>query len=484
MKKRSDGVYHFDGEDDSYIQSLLRNYDPTYGGAVNQSGLVSLQNIIPVDRSPAPSGGFGFPVGVGTVPFQLPGDAGGPTAEGEPTYATEDAVIAQIASANQIPIEEATQQYYNFIGQPTPATPSPAPTPPPAPTSESLFDGVLGGAQDAVTAVGGVIDTGLKQLGDLIGMGDPSLVVLNPVNPTASVVYGTPTGSATPTIIGNMPKSGAPIGVITGIPALDNILSGVFSQRGQGGASVEEIIRGIVLDQIGKETGYPVAGVAGAVGGGLSGDLNKVIDSVGKVVLQIDKKVEAADNDPFSIIKGPSPDGQMEPIKTVATGEDMRIGGGGVTGSKENQNKVTPTSGIPTGEDMLIGGGEGTKSKENKVTPTPPTPSTPTPEPPLEEILTILGETPEPETVTSTPSTPGAPSTPTPLYGLGVRSMKTEKAGVTPLEDVFDIGDMSLANVLRLLAGEDDNTQGTPYYGGGSVNRANSVDELIRLLRG
>jgi len=127
MKKRSDGVYHFDGEDDSYIQSLLRNYDPTYGGAVNQSGLVSLQDIIPVDRSPAPSGGFGFPVGVGTAPFQLPGDAGGPTVEGEPTYATEDAVIAQIASANQIPIAEATQQYYNFIGQPTPATPPPPP---------------------------------------------------------------------------------------------------------------------------------------------------------------------------------------------------------------------------------------------------------------------------------------------------------------------------------------------------------------------
>jgi hypothetical protein len=62
--------------------------------------------------------------------------------------------------------------------------------------------------------------------------------------------------------------------------------------------------------------------------------------------------------------------------------------------------------------------------------------------------------------------------------------MKTEKAGVTPLEDVFDIGDMSLANVLRLLAGEDDNTQGTPYYGGGSVNKNSSVDELIRLLRG
>ena len=78
MKKRSDGVYHFDGEDDSYIQSLLRNYDPTYGGAVNQSGLVSLQNIIPVDRSPAPSGGFGFPVGLALRRSSYPETRGAP----------------------------------------------------------------------------------------------------------------------------------------------------------------------------------------------------------------------------------------------------------------------------------------------------------------------------------------------------------------------------------------------------------------------
>lgn len=62
--------------------------------------------------------------------------------------------------------------------------------------------------------------------------------------------------------------------------------------------------------------------------------------------------------------------------------------------------------------------------------------------------------------------------------------MKTEKAGIAPLEDTFDISDLSLAEILRLLTAADDNTQRSPYYGGGSVNSANSLDEIIRLLRG
>jgi hypothetical protein len=347
---------------------------------------------------------------------------------------------------------------------PTPATTTTTTTPPAASTDDGILNDLLGGAKDATTAVAGVIDTGLKQLGELIGMGDPSLVVLNPTNPNATVVFGTPQGNTTPTIIGNMPKSGAPVGVITGIPALDDILVGVFNKRGQGGKSIPEIIYDVVFDQIGKETGYPAAGVAGAIGGGLSGDLNKVIEDINKVVLQIDKKVKDADSDPIRIINNPDAY-RGDPVGPV---------------------QITPD--IPTGEDVLIGGGGDTKSKENKVTPPPPPPPPPIPEPPLEEILTILGETPEPGKVTPTPlrtTVPvPVPSIPTTLYGQGIRSMKTEKAGVTPLEDVFDIGSMSLANVLRLLAGEDDNTQGTPYYGGGSVNKNSSVDELIRLLRG
>ena len=223
MKKRSDGIYHFDGVDDSYVQSLLRNYDSTYGGRVIPGvGIASLQNMAPMERSSAPSGGFGFPIGVGSAPFRLPGDAGGPTAEGEPVYASEDTVIAQIAAANQISLEDATQRYYSYLGQPVPVAPATTTTPPAASTNDGVLNDLLGGAKDATKAVAGVIDSGLQILGNIFGMGDPSLVVLNPTNPNATVVYGTPTGNATPTIIGTMPKSGAPVGVITGIPAMVN----------------------------------------------------------------------------------------------------------------------------------------------------------------------------------------------------------------------------------------------------------------------
>jgi hypothetical protein len=64
-----------------------------------------------------------------------------------------------------------------------------------------------------------------------------------------------------------------------------------------------------------------------------------------------------------------------------------------------------------------------------------------------------------------------------------MQSVKTKKAGLADVGDVFDIEDLSLANVISLLTAGDDNTQRAPYYGG-SANRTNSVDELIRLLRG
>ena len=343
-----------------------------------------------------------------------------------------------------------------------------APAAPTAPTQQAdtgVLDTLLGGAKDAVTAVSGVIDAGLQQLGALIGMGDPSLVVLNPVNPTASVVYGTPTGNATPTIIGSMPNSGAPVGVITGIPALDNILAGVFSQRAsQGSRDIKEIIREAVLGTISSETGYPVAGVAGAVEGGLSGDLNKVVDSVSKVVLQIDKKLEDDVNvDPLSIIKGPAQVGKMGPtleeLKTtpVSISGPAQVGEMGPT-LEELMTKTT-TGGV-TNDKITTGG------VTNDV---------------VDEIKTILGETPDNKITTVAPNVP-VPTVATPLYGQGIRGMRTEKAGVTPIEDVFDISDLSLANVLSLLAGEGDNTQRAPYYGGGTVD--SNVDEIIRLLRG
>jgi hypothetical protein len=131
-------------------------------------------------------------------------------------------VIAQIAAANQISLEDATQRYYSYLGQPVPVAPATTTTPPAASTNDGVLNDLLGGAKDATKAVAGVIDSGLQILGNIFGMGDPSLVVLNPTNPNATVVYGTPTGNATPTIIGTMPKSGAPVGVITGIPAMVN----------------------------------------------------------------------------------------------------------------------------------------------------------------------------------------------------------------------------------------------------------------------
>ena len=470
-----------------YIDTLLSRRDPTYGGAVNETGLVSLQNMFP-SENPAPVFLSGLPPSI----YPGPQDRLGEDVEGAGTAgilpnvqemeiqswfaANPDATaqdIFDVMQANDISPEavisamgfdpvSAMATYNTFLQAPA------APTAPTQQADTGVLDTLLGGAKDAVTAVSGVIDTGLQQLGDLIGMGDPSLVVLNPVNPTASVVYGTPTGNATPTIIGSMPNSGAPVGVITGIPALDNILAGVFSQRAsQGSRDIKEIIREAVLGTISSETGYPVAGVAGAVEGGLSGDLNKVVDSVSKVVLQIDKKLEDDVNvDPLSIIKGPAQVGEMGPTleelntKTTTTTD--------TTGGDKTDTTTTDTTG---GDSTVItGGGKDVADLGTPVTLTPAD---------LDEGEEVTSDAVESVLKTPVPQTPA-----TPLYGQGIRGMKTEKAGIAPLEDTFDISDLSLAEILRLLTAADDNTQRSPYYGGGSVNSANSLDEIIRLLRG
>jgi hypothetical protein len=343
-----------------------------------------------------------------------------------------------------------------------PAT-APAVTPPAVSTDDGTLNDLLGGARNATTAVAGVIDTGLKQLGDLIGMGDPSLVVLNPVNPTASVVYGTPQGNTTPTIIGNMPKSGAPVGVITGIPALDNILSGVFNQRGQGGMSIEEIIRGAVLEEIGKETGYPAAGVAGAIGGGLSGDLNKVIDSVNKVVLQIDKKVEDADSDPIRIINNPDAY-RGDPVGPVQITPDSPAI---VTGAADSP--------IVTGADVLDTRTPGTVDVLDGLVPRTLTPVD------LGEDTTV--KTTQPGTVKAgTPGTPVTPVTPAPSQGM--RMEATEKAGLADINSTFDLDATFMENLMRALSGKDDAKSEAPYYSGGKVAPYAGVDEIIRLLRG
>jgi len=84
---------------------------------------------------------------------------------------------------------------------------------------------------------------------------------------------------------------------------------------------------------------------------------------------------------------------------------------------------------------------------------------------------------------TGTPTTPSADNQ-LGLTGFGIRGMKTEQAEDIPLEDTFDFRDISLAEALRSLLTTGDNAQRTSYYGGGGVNSANSLDEIIRLLRG
>lgn len=348
-----------------------------------------------------------------------------------------------------------------------PAT-APAVTPPAASTDDGILNDLLGGARNATTAVAGVIDTGLKQLGDLIGMGDPSLVVLNPTNPNATVVFGTPQGNTTPTIIGNMPKSGAPVGVITGIPALDDILAGVFNKRGQGGKSLPEIIYDVVFDQIGKETGYPAAGVAGAIGGGLDGDLNKVIEGINKVVLQIDKKVEDADSDPIRIINNPDAY-RGDPVGPVQITPDSPaiVTGAAVMDTRTPGTVDVPDTRTPGTVDVLDG-----------LVPRTLTPVD------LGEDTTV--KTTQPGTVKAgTPGTPGTPVTPvTPAPSQGMRMEATEKAGLADINSTFDLDATFMENLMRALSGKDDAKSEAPYYSGGKVAPYAGVDEIIRLLRG
>jgi hypothetical protein len=153
-------------------------------------------------------------------------------------------------------------------------------------TDTSIFDPIKG----VVREVGEVIDAGLITFGDIIGGFDPSLVVLNPTNPSATVVFGTPQGNATPTIIGNMPTSGAPIGVQTGNPIIDIILATVYADKNSN-RDIKDVIQDAVLDTVGGATGYPVGAVVGAA----SGEIDDIVNSVYKVVLGLDEEIKKAD---------------------------------------------------------------------------------------------------------------------------------------------------------------------------------------------
>jgi hypothetical protein len=60
-------------------------------------------------------------------------------------------------------------------------------------------------------------------------------------------------------------------------------------------------------------------------------------------------------------------------------------------------------------------------------------------------------------------------------------SVKTEQAGVADIGTPYDLNASLLDNIMRILSDEDRETK---YYGGGSVNEYNDINEVIRLLRG
>jgi hypothetical protein len=65
------------------------------------------------------------------------------------------------------------------------------------------------------------------------------------------------------------------------------------------------------------------------------------------------------------------------------------------------------------------------------------------------------------------------------MYSVG-----TEQAGLADIGTPYDLNASLIDNIMRILAEGDADTEETELYGGGSVNRYNATDELIKLLRG
>jgi hypothetical protein len=188
----------------------------------------------------------------------------------------------------------------------------------PGAATGSLFDLLPGPVQGAVTGVGDLIGGVGNIVGratnaflELIGAPVPSLVVLNPTTQSGTIIFGKPTGSATPTIVGKMPNSGAPVGVYTGNPFIDGVLQKVFSKSppGQSGTDLGEIIKVVVLEEIDKATGANVGAIAAAA----RGDVQGLIDATTKVVLGIDKDIAKLDEKYKT----------QEEINRAATGTDQ-----------------------------------------------------------------------------------------------------------------------------------------------------------------
>jgi Ca2+-binding RTX toxin-like protein len=329
-----------------------------------------------------------------------------------------------------------------------------------------------------------VIGRGTNALFELINAPLPSLVVLNPTNQSGTIVIGKPTGSATPTIVGSMPTSGAPVGVYTGNPFIDGVLQKVFSRSspGQSDPNLEEIIKVVILEEIGKATGTN----AGAISAAIQGDVQGLIDATTKVVLGVNQNVAELDERYKT----------QEDVNRAATVKNDTI-----TGAVGND---TITGAV--GNDTITGAevkteADKTKTVINKdtVAKTPPaleevkvakTPAA------LEEVKVAkrvspdgppLRTSPAPDLGSSgSPGSPGSPATPIqqPQSTQDMYSVSTEQAGLADIGTPYDLNASLIDNIMRILAERDAGAEETELYGGGSVNRYNATDELIKLLRG
>lgn len=421
--------------------------DPTFGGAVNSKGLVSLQRGL--TAADAGTKFFGFdPASIlfsSALRYILGRGRDWPEAvETTPEMQVEQLYDYLQQTEGQIPeggaegrdamwgglLERAKELGMNDIADQLMQRPEVA----------NQFSG------NPVEAGKSVADNLLKEIQDFAPFWDQAQVVLNPATGQSTIVFGTPPAGQPVVQVGNLPQSNTNVGVTTGVPILDQAINSVLSK--QGGLDSGSI-RDAVIDIISEKAGLDPAAAAAVMGE----DLDTILSTSNAVLadkasrLGVDLSGPKKEDDTVdNVIRGPAPAGEMGPTLEELMGE---------TGSTPPSVVDTlPTSGVTVVPGSLTPADLGEDSQKN-VTATVQSPST--------------GAT-------------GAPAQP--AYGQGIRGMKTEKAGVVELENPFNAGDMSLANILMLLAGESDNAQRAQYYGGGAVDNAKSVDEIIRMLRG
>jgi hypothetical protein len=424
------------------------------------------------------------PVFIGQPTINIPGDSGGKA----PIDRTTPAVTTPPGG----------NQYITSMAQAvTPGATAPTTVTGPI-TGGSLFDllpapiqgavtgagNIIGGIGNVIGSIGNVIGRGTNALFELINAPLPSLVVLNPTNQSGTIVIGKPTGSATPTIVGSMPTSGAPVGVYTGNPFIDGVLQKVFSRSspGQSDPNLREIIKVVILEEIGKATGTN----AGAISAAIQGDVQGLIDATTKVVLGVNQNVAELDERYKT----------QEDVNRAATVKNDTI-----TGAVGND---TITGAV--GNDTITGAEVKTEADKTKtvvntgtVAKTPPaleevkvakTPAA------LEEVKVAkrvspdgppLRTSPAPDLGSSgSPGSPGSPATPIqqPQSTQDMYSVSTEQAGLADIGTPYDLNASLIDNIMRILAERDAGAEETELYGGGSVNRYNATDELIKLLRG